>query len=54
MALYYDLPVFKDVYKLILRIFEYTKDFHKRIQIYFGARLEKRWNKSGKEYLQSQ
>jgi len=27
MALYYDLPVFKDVYKLILKIFEYTKDF---------------------------
>jgi hypothetical protein len=29
MALYYDLPVFKDVYKLILLIFEYTKDFPK-------------------------
>ena len=27
MALYYDLPVFKDVYKLVLKIFEYTKDF---------------------------
>jgi hypothetical protein len=27
MALYYDLPVFKDVYTLILKIFEYTKDF---------------------------
>jgi hypothetical protein len=27
MALYYDLPVFKDVYNLILKIFEYTKDF---------------------------
>ncbi len=30
MALYYDLPVFKDVYKLILLIFEYTKDFPKQ------------------------
>jgi hypothetical protein len=29
MALYYDLPVFKDVYKLILKIFDYTKDFSK-------------------------
>jgi hypothetical protein len=25
MALYYDLPVYKDTYKLILKIFEYTK-----------------------------
>ena len=27
MALYYDLPVFRDVYQLILKIFECTKDF---------------------------
>jgi len=27
MALYYYLPVFKDVYKLILKIFEYTQGF---------------------------
>ncbi len=26
MAPYYDLPVLKDVYKLILLIFEYTKN----------------------------
>lgn len=29
MALYYDLPVYRDTYKLILKIFEYTKDFPK-------------------------
>ena len=29
MALYYDLTVFKDVYQLILKIFDYTKDFPK-------------------------
>ena len=29
MALYYDLPVFKEVYKLILILFEVTKDFPK-------------------------
>jgi hypothetical protein len=29
MALYYDLPVFKEVYQLVLKIFEYTKDFPK-------------------------
>jgi hypothetical protein len=26
MSLYYDLPVFKDVYKLILKIFEYRSN----------------------------
>ena len=29
MALYYELPVYRDVYKLILMIFECTKDFLK-------------------------
>ena len=36
MALYYDLPVFKDVYKLILLIFEYTKDFPKEYKYTLG------------------
>ena len=29
MALYYDLPVFKDVYRLTLLIYSLTKDFSK-------------------------
>ena len=29
MALYYDLPVFKEVYKLTLLIYSLTKDFTK-------------------------
>ncbi len=29
MGLYYDLPVYRDTYKLILKIFEYSKDFPK-------------------------
>jgi hypothetical protein len=29
MALYYELPVYRDVYKLILMIFDCTKDFSK-------------------------
>jgi hypothetical protein len=33
MALYYDLNVFKDVYKLILMVFEVTKDFSERLQV---------------------
>ena len=27
MALYYDLPVYRDTYKLILKIFEYSRHF---------------------------
>ena len=27
MALYYDLPVYQDVYKIILMILEYSRDF---------------------------
>ena len=27
MALYYDLPVFNEVYELILKIFDYTRNF---------------------------
>lgn len=27
MALYYDLPVYRDTYQLILKVFEITKDF---------------------------
>ena len=29
MALYYDLQVYKDVYRLTLLLFQYTKDFPK-------------------------
>ena len=29
MVLYYELPVYRDVYKLILMIFECSKDFSK-------------------------
>ena len=36
MALYYDLPVYKDVYRLILKIYEYTKDFPKEYKYTLG------------------
>ena len=36
MALYYDLPVYKDVYRLILTIFEYTKDFPREYKYTLG------------------
>ena len=41
MALYYDLPVFKDVHKLILLIFEYTKDFPKEYKYTLGQYLKR-------------
>jgi hypothetical protein len=36
MALYYDLPVYRDTYKLILKIFECTKDFSKEYKYTLG------------------
>jgi len=32
MALYYDLPVYKVVYRLILKVFKYTKDFPREVR----------------------
>jgi len=40
MALYYDLPVYRDVYRLILKIFEYTKDFPREYKYSFGQDLK--------------
>ncbi len=41
MALYYDLPVFKEVYQLILKIFEYTKDFPKKYKYTLGQGMKR-------------
>jgi hypothetical protein len=41
MALYYDLPVFKDVYKLTLIIYGLTKDFSKEYKYTLGQDLKK-------------
>jgi len=41
MALYYDLPVFKDVYKLILKIFEYTKDYPREYKYTIGQDMKR-------------
>ena len=41
MALYYDLPVFKDVYKLVLKIFEYTKDFPREYKHRLGQDMKR-------------
>jgi len=65
MALYYELPVYRDVYKLILMIFECTKDFSKEYKYTLGQDMKRdalqlvrniyRANKSAnkKEYLEA-
>ena len=41
MALYYDLPVYRDTYKLILKIFEYTRDFPKEYKYSLGQDMKR-------------
>ena len=41
MALYYDLNVFKDVYKLILLLFEVTKDFPREYKYTLGQDIKR-------------
>ena len=41
LALYYDLNVFKDVYKLILMVFEFTKDFPREYKYTLGQDMKR-------------
>ena len=41
LALYYDLPVFKDVYKMTLRIFELTVNFSREYKFTLGQDLKR-------------
>jgi hypothetical protein len=41
MALYYDLPVYRDTYQLILKIFEVTKDFPKGYKYTLGQDMKR-------------
>jgi len=41
MALYYELPVYRDTYQLILKIFEYTKDFPKEYKYALGQDMKR-------------
>ena len=40
MALYYDLPVFKNVYRLILKIFDYTQGFSREYKYTLGQDMK--------------
>ena len=41
MALYYDLPVYKDTYKLILQIYECTKEFSREYKYSLGQDMKR-------------
>ena len=41
MALYYDLKVFQDVYQLILKVFEFTKDFPREYKFTLGQDMKR-------------
>ncbi len=41
MALYYDLPVYRDTYQLILKIFEVTKDFPRDYKYTLGQDMKR-------------
>jgi len=41
MALYYDLKVFKDVYNLILKVFEYTEGFPREYKYTLGQDMKR-------------
>ena len=65
MALYYDFPIYRDTYQLILKVFEITKDFPKDYKYTLGQDMKRdalqlvrciyRANKSAqiKEYLEN-
>jgi hypothetical protein len=41
MALYYELPVYRDTYQFILKIFECTKDFSKEYKYTLGQDMKR-------------
>ncbi len=41
MALYYDLKVFQDVYQLILKVFEFTREFPREYKFTLGQDMKR-------------
>jgi len=41
MALYYDLPVFQDVYRLVLLLFQYTTNFSREYKFTLGQDMKR-------------
>jgi len=46
MAMYYDLPVYRDGYTLILKIFEVTKDFPREFEYSLGPDMTSYYTKA--------
>ena len=40
MALYYQLPVYRDTYRLILKVFEYTQEFPREYKYSLGQDMK--------------
>ncbi len=41
MGLYYELPVYRDTYRLILKVFEITKSFSREYKYCFGQDMKR-------------
>ena len=41
IALYYDLPVYRDTYQLVLKVFECTRDFSKAYKYTLGQDMKR-------------
>lgn len=41
MALYYQLPVYRDTYRLILKVFEYTQEFPREYKYSLGQDMKR-------------
>lgn len=41
MALYYDLPIFKDVYTLVQKVFVYTQNFPREYKYTLGQDMKR-------------
>ena len=41
MALYTDLPIYRDTYQLILKVFEYTKEFARDYKYTLGQNMKR-------------
>lgn len=39
LALYYDLPIYREVYRLILPVFEYVRDFSRDYTFSLGPHM---------------
>lgn len=51
MALYTELPVYRDTYQLTLKVFDYTREFARDYKFTLGGRHEARCAKINRQHL---